>query len=260
MACAGIGAALAGAGSEEAFGTALASELAGGSATVGPEAFLGASGAGGAASLAGGEGGTSFGGPEAPASSVVENGGPQWTSEDSILDFAAPTATPLGAQPAGGPGFSWPTLSQIGAGGNIASALYGMDQASAMKKLALMQANKSTPWQSAGGGDLAAQQLMALISGKTDVSTLPGYAAGKQAVERSGAANGWLGSGNMMAALQKFGGDFYNNAVSQLSGLAGAQFNPVSGGSLALGGARDSAALNLAAMSQINKSATAIGA
>lgn len=225
------------AGGSGAFDTALASELGGGTATVGPNAFLGASGTGaGTVGLTGG-GSTDFN---------------QSLTADSV------SASGLGIGQATGPttgssGFSWPSISQLASGGNILSSLYGMDQASQLKKLALAQANKATPWTTSGGGDQAAQQLLALISGKTDVSTLPGYGAGLQAVQRQGAANGWLGSGNMMAALQQYGGKFYNDAVTQLGGLAGANFNPVSAGSLATTGATNSAALSLAAMSNINK-------
>lgn len=48
-----------------------------------------------------------------------------------------------------------------------------------------------------------------------DVTSLPGYQAGLEAVQRSMASQGYSGSGNMMAALQKYGGDFYNNAATQ---------------------------------------------
>lgn len=162
--------------------------------------------------------------------------------------LAAPVAT------AGGAGaFAMPSISQLGSGLSIATSLYGMTQADQMKKLAMLQANKASPWQSAGGADLASQQLMALISGKTDVSTLPGYKAGSQAVERRMAAQGFNGSGNMMAALQEYGGKFYNDAVAQLAGLAGTQFNPATSGTLAMGGFNNAAATNLAAMSNINK-------
>ena len=254
MACAGIGAALAEGGGEALAGGATAGAGTGGLA-AGFDLLGGETAVNAAASAGPLAGGAELGAAGAGASALSGgNGDPQFASEDSILDFSAPGAAPLGAQPAGGPGgSSFPSISQLGSGLNIASSLYGMDQASQLKKLALAQANKATPWQTAGGGDMAAQQLMALLSGKTDVSTLPGYGAGLQAVQRSGAANGWLGSGNMMAALQQYGGNFYNNAVSQLAGLSGANFNPVSAGSLTTSGATNSAALNLAAMSNINK-------
>lgn len=46
-----------------------------------------------------------------------------------------------------------------------------------------------------------------------DLPNLPGYQAGLEAVRRSMASQGYQGSGNMAAALQKYGGDFYNQEV-----------------------------------------------
>ena len=59
---------------------------------------------------------------------------------------------------------------------------------------------------------------------------------GLEAVRRSMASQGFQGSGNMMAALQKYGGDFYNQYVGQRLASQQAQSGPVSGGmsSLAL--------------------------
>ena len=50
------------------------------------------------------------------------------------------------------------------------------------------------------------------------------------------ASQGYQNSGNMMAALQDYGGNFYNNAVTQLGGLAGAGYNPAGAGQLAIQG------------------------
>ena len=69
-----------------------------------------------------------------------------------------------------------------------------------------------------------------------DITGMPGYQAGLEAVRRSMASQGFQGSGNMMAALQKYGGDFYNQYVGQRLASQQAQSGPVSGGmsSLAL--------------------------
>lgn len=69
-----------------------------------------------------------------------------------------------------------------------------------------------------------------------DVTQLPGYQAGLEAVRRTMASQGYGGSGNMMAALAKYGGDFYNQAVDQRVKVANAQAGPASAGisSLAL--------------------------
>lgn len=57
----------------------------------------------------------------------------------------------------------------------------------------------------------------------SDVTKLPGYQAGLEAVRRSMASQGYQGSGNMMAALSKYGGDFYNQAVNQRIASGNAQ-------------------------------------
>lgn len=43
-----------------------------------------------------------------------------------------------------------------------------------------------------------------------DVTQIPGYQAGLEAVQRAGAAQGFTGSGNMVKALQDYGGNFWN--------------------------------------------------
>ena len=69
-----------------------------------------------------------------------------------------------------------------------------------------------------------------------DITGMPGYQAGLEAVQRSMAAQGYQGSGNMMAALAKYGGDFYNQYAQQRLQSAQAQAGPVMGttGGLAL--------------------------
>ena len=66
---------------------------------------------------------------------------------------------------------------------------------------------------------------------------------GKEAVERSAAAKGMLGSGNVLAELTQFGNDLasqqYNNEANRLAGLASTQKNYLMGkGQLALGAAK----------------------
>ena len=71
-----------------------------------------------------------------------------------------------------------------------------------------------------------ADMLAKLTADPSSITSTPGYEAGMQAVQRAGAAQGYTDSGNLAASLQKYGGDFYNNEVSQLSQLAGANINP----------------------------------
>lgn len=98
---------------------------------------------------------------------------------------------------------------------SIGSGIYGMSQASQMQDLAKQLAQS--------GGQYApgyAAQLNALMKNPSSITSMPGYEAGMDAVTRSMAAQGYQGSGNMATALQKYGGDFFNNQVAQLQGLA----------------------------------------
>lgn len=87
-----------------------------------------------------------------------------------------------------------------------------------------MSLYQSSQMSKAGEPSAAAKtanaQLAALLADPSSMTKLPGYEAGLQAVQRSGAANGYLGSGNMVVGLQKYGGDFYNNTLRQLSSIA----------------------------------------
>lgn len=68
------------------------------------------------------------------------------------------------------------------------------------------------------------------------VPNMPGYQAGLEAVRRTMASQGYQGSGNMMLALQKYGGDMYNQYVGQRMASGQGQAGATSGGlsSLAL--------------------------
>lgn len=65
------------------------------------------------------------------------------------------------------------------------------------------------------GAQLGTIANEATLPDPTDVTKLPGFQTGLEAVQRSMAAQGYQGSGNMMAALARYGGDFYNQAVGQ---------------------------------------------
>lgn len=69
-------------------------------------------------------------------------------------------------------------------------------------------------------------QLSALMNDPSGVVNLPGYSAGLQAIMRKLAAQGYLGSGKMMEALFQFGGGFYNDAIKNLTTLAGGNMAP----------------------------------
>lgn len=69
-------------------------------------------------------------------------------------------------------------------------------------------------------------QLSTLMNDPSSITTMPGYDAGLQAIMRKLASQGYLGSGKMMESLFQFGGNFYNDAVKNLTQLAGGNFAP----------------------------------
>ena len=66
-----------------------------------------------------------------------------------------------------------------------------------------------------------AAQMQALMANPSSVQNLPGYNAGLQAVQRSMAAQGYQGSGNMASALAGYGGQQYQQQLSNLAALQG---------------------------------------
>lgn len=167
--------------------------------------------------------------------------------------------------------------SSVGGGGgvlgalSIGSGIYGILQARKLRQLAAAGAppgyttpgvnaavgkanagvdkavDIAAPWDTTqtplvGGGtdtgrDIAVKQLSSLLQDPSSISTRPGYQAGLEAVQRAMAAQGYTNSGNELAALQKYGGDFYNNAIAQLSVLSGANQSPSAGASVGISGA-----------------------
>lgn len=113
---------------------------------------------------------------------------------------------------------------------NIGSGLYGLYRGNQMQKLAEAAMKNDNPF----GPERAhyAGLLRKLYENPKSIVKMPGYQAGIDAVTRKMASQGYLGSGNMMAALQKYGGDFFNAEAARLAQLAGAQFSPNSGASI----------------------------
>lgn len=132
---------------------------------------------------------------------------------------------------------------------NIGSGIYGMTQADQMKKRAQLLAQQADPFASSRPQYVS--QLNSLMADPSTITTMPGYKAGLQAVERRGAAQGWNGSGNMMTSMADYGGNFFNQAVQQLMGLSGANVNPVSAANLALSGQNDAASVGAQSMNRI---------
>jgi hypothetical protein len=118
---------------------------------------------------------------------------------------------------------------------NTASGILGLMKASELSKLAQRAASQQDPFGPYRAG--YAEDLRRLMTNPADVTKLPGYEAGIEAVNRGLAKAGYLGSGNQMAALQQYGGAFYDQAAQRLAQLAGAQFPPSGGEALLRGGA-----------------------
>lgn len=136
---------------------------------------------------------------------------------------------------------STPSTSSGGMFGNIsplsiAQGAYGLFQSKKLKDQMAQLAQQADPQAPYRAG--YASKLNGLVNDPSSITSMPGYQAGLQAVQRSMGAQGYQGSGNMMAALQKYGGDFYNNQVSQLNGLAGG--SPSQAAQLGYQGAVDS--------------------
>lgn len=114
-----------------------------------------------------------------------------------------------------------------------AQGIYGLAQGRKLKDAASAAASRADPFGAERGKYQA--QLSELMR-NPDVTKIPGYEAGIQAVNRGMAAGGYLGSGNQMTALQKFGGEFYDKQIQNLMRLAGADIGPGNAGALQLEG------------------------
>jgi hypothetical protein len=118
---------------------------------------------------------------------------------------------------------------------NTASGILGLMKASELSKLAQRAASQQDPFGPYRAG--YAEDLRRLMTNPVDVTKLPGFDAGIEAVNRGLAKSGYLGSGNQIAALHQYGGAFYDQAAQRLAQLAGAQFPPSGGEALLRGGA-----------------------
>lgn len=125
------------------------------------------------------------------------------------------------------------TKSPIGTAYNIGSGLYGLLQGRNLQQLAKTAADKQDPFASQRA---QYQQMLAQLTSTGDVTKLPGYAAGLEAVNRGQAAGGYLGSGNQVLANSTYGTNLYNSTVAQLGGLAGGNFAPGGAGNTLLSG------------------------
>lgn len=107
---------------------------------------------------------------------------------------------------------------------NVYSGIQGMNNADKLGKMAESMAGRADPF--AQYRPEFAAQLAALMRDPSRVTSMPGYQTGLEAVQRSMASQGYTGSGNMMAELAKYGGNFFGQEVNRLAGLSGANVNP----------------------------------
>src|SRR3989440_2363035 len=122
----------------------------------------------------------------------------------------------------------------ISGGGGIYQLLQGRN----LQGMAQTAFGRSDPFGQYRG--VYGQQLMNLMAHPDQITNDPGYkfafGQGQQAVERSAAARGFLGSGNEAIALQEYGMGFANDYLHQqeqfLSGLAGSGISPNFGAAL----------------------------
>ena len=193
------------------FGEAGAAGAAGGSAGAATEAaWAGGATAGGGAAGAGADFGMGAGAGAGAAAPVVDSG---YMGVGSSAGAGAGAGLPV--QPS-----MWQNaLGSLSQGWNTAKpwlkgAASGMQ---ALTGLETMMAGRQRQQQQQQYG----QQLQALMANPGSVTGIPGYEAGMEAVRRSMAAQGYQGSGNMMAGLQQYGGQFYQQQLQNLSNLQG---------------------------------------
>lgn len=141
----------------------------------------------------------------------------------SMGDLLSILATNGGA----GVGAAGPVLGPVGTALSLGSSAAGLAGALGLLSMG-KKAKNQPPFDPLGYGPRSQwlTQLQQLTANPGMITSMPGYEAGMQAVTRNMAAQGYLGSGNMMAAMAKYGGDFYSQEVQRLAGLAGAQFAP----------------------------------
>jgi hypothetical protein len=205
-------------------------------AAAGGIAGLGAT-LGGTAATAAAEGATSFpvasnyvnftdiipGTAESGIGAGIGGGGGGAAASGVAGAVPAALGTPASSIPGGAVPSLAPTASSVmsglggwrGAGDLVNAGLLTYGALSNSRRLAAL--GRGSPSQ-----QTAESQLNSLLQDPNSITKMPGYEAGLQAVERTGAGQGYLGSGNMMVALDKYGGDFYNNTVRQLQGIASA--------------------------------------
>lgn len=127
----------------------------------------------------------------------------------------------------GGTGGNWwdNILGSLGNGdwrqwANLLSGLYGMNRASQTR-------DEMDPFRQYR--QYYGNQLMELEANPNSITSRPGWRAGTEAITREMTSRGYMGSGNHAVGLQRFGGEFFNQELQRLAGLAGAGQSPGAG-------------------------------
>lgn len=256
---AGAGAALSG---EAAFGGGMAAELAWGAPELAGMAAGGSSLAGGglAAELAwgapelAGMAAGNFANAALPAtgffSNLLSNPWGSITNAAKGLMPGTSGGVPTAGPSSGNGSMPWGTMASVG---SIATGLFGLDERKKLQRTASQAAQMQDPFGSQRPQYQA--QLAALMANPQSITNVPGFDAGRLAVERSMAAQGYNPasskiSGNYLDAMGQYGGNFYNQEVQRLMQLAGAGIPP-SGGNILMSGQMGSTALTGQALQSI---------
>jgi hypothetical protein len=138
---------------------------------------------------------------------------------------------------------------------NIGSGLYGLYESRQMREMAKKAFGASDPF--GPYRQQYADQLSALMKDPSSITKDPGYEfqfnQGREAINRSMGAKGYLGSGNLGIALTEYGQNYAQNyftkKAEQLAGLAGAGISPNFSGALSgYGSGIDAASAALASL------------
>jgi len=201
---------LAGLGGAGVPGTGITAANLGGSS-------LGLGGSIGAGSDIGALGATDYslaGGLPQAGTGLGIQGAPSFTSQLSSLGGAGGANYSLVGGGGGGVGGGGGGFPNTPAGNYLKTGLGGLQLLGGLQSYQAGQ-------QRLGQQQQYAKQLQALMANPSSVQGLPGYQAGLQAVQRSQAAQGYQGSGNMAAALAGYGGQAYQRQIANLATLQG---------------------------------------
>jgi len=210
-----------GAGGAAGAGTSV-DLLGGGTFSSGPEAWLGSTGAQGL-----GYAGASMSAPSA-ATPFVDSTGSMWSQSGGYLGSVDQPIGMAGAAQGQMQGLTQQELlrrQMMQQGGNrlgwgspanllqLGSGVMGMSAAKQQQDLAMQQQQARSPALAALNQQFQPGNLLQMPTAQ-NITKMPGYQAGLEAVQRQMSAQGYQGSGNMMAALSNYGGQAYQNAMN----------------------------------------------